>query len=126
MQVKLVFEKSFQEFSGLSSNTFSEDLKVTLPDGFDRAHLVSAVCYDPSAGGTTNDRLNPPSDDFYATIWDYGDVNTLVGKLLTYIDATYTDTEQRKAHKDLVKDLVYGYAQDLRTRAVQTVQSQTK
>lgn len=119
MKVKLVFEKSYTENRGLSVNSFSEDISVDLPEGFKMAHLVSAVCYDPYQGG------DQPNSDTYATIWEYEDENRLVGKLLTYIDATYTDVEQRKAHKDLVKDLVYGYFSDLRTRAVQTVKSQS-
>jgi len=35
------------------------------------------------------------------------DVKMLVGRLLTYIDATYTDKEQREAQKSLVRVLVY-------------------
>lgn len=34
-------------------------------------------------------------------------VQDLVGKLLTYVDATYSDKEQRDAHKDLVRHHVY-------------------
>lgn len=36
--------------------------------------------------------------------WD--ELNELIGQLLTYVDATYTDLEQRKAHKSIVKNLV--------------------
>ncbi len=42
--------------------------------------------------------------------------DNLVGKLLTYIEATFTDPEQRKAHKDIVKQIVY----DLRRSREQT------
>lgn len=39
-------------------------------------------------------------------------VDSLVGKLLTYIEATYSDPQQRKAHKDIVKQLVYNWFMD--------------
>lgn len=119
MKVKLVFEKSYTEHRGLSSNTFSKDIDVELPQGIDMAHLVAAKCYDPKQSS------NAPSGDTVARVWDYTDDQRLVGKLLTYIDATFVDKEQREAHKNLVKDLVYGYCSDLQTRAYQTVESQT-
>lgn len=120
MKVKLVFEKSFAEQRGLSRNCFSETIEVNLPDGFDMAHLIAARCYNPLGHSSQS----PTTSDMVATVIEYEDDNRLVGKLLTYIDATYTDVEQRKAHKDLVKDLVYGFTQDLRTRAYQTIESQ--
>lgn len=120
MKVKLVFEKSFTENRGLSANTFSADIEVDLPEGFDMAHLVSARCYDAYKGN------EHPSGDMTATVCDYTDESYLVGKLLTHVDATFTDPEQRKAHKDITKDLIYGYFNDLRQRASQIIESQTK
>lgn len=35
--------------------------------------------------------------------------NSLVGKLLTLIDATFSDPEQRKAMKDLFVDTIWGW-----------------
>lgn len=44
-------------------------------------------------------------DKFGAMInWD--EINELLGVLLTYVDATYSDNEQRKAHKSLLKNAV--------------------
>lgn len=34
-------------------------------------------------------------------------VDDLVGELLTYVDATYNDAEQRNAHKSIIKRAVY-------------------
>lgn len=34
-------------------------------------------------------------------------VRELVGELLTYVDATYQDKEQREAQKDIVRNIVY-------------------
>jgi len=119
MKVKLVFEKCYSEIRGLSANAFSMDIDVELPAGFDMARIVGARAYSP------NQSPDHPVEDVEAVIWEYEDESRLVGKLLTYIDATYTDKEQREAHKNLVKDLTYGYFGDLRTRAHQIIQSQT-
>jgi len=40
------------------------------------------------------------------------ELSQLVGKLLTYIDATYTDVQQRNAHKRLLKDTIYTWYYD--------------
>lgn len=113
-QVKLVFARSFVE-NPTSGDCFSETINIELPAHIDQAHLIAARSYQPepqkaTIGGDTN-----------ATIWAYSDEHRLVGRLLTYIDATYSDKEQRQAHKDIVKDTLYGYFQELRTRATQTV-----
>lgn len=115
-KVKLVFEKNYAEY-GLAANCFSKTIEIEVPEKIDSpVHLIAARTYEPVKAAD-----NEPSGDSNATIWKYQDEQRLVGKLLTYIDATYTDKEQRQAHKDIVKDLVYGYCQELRTRAVQTV-----
>ena len=48
------------------------------------------------------------------TIVGYEDVTRLVGKLLTYIDATYSDKEQREAQKTILKGIVYDWSRDNR------------
>lgn len=53
----------------------------------------------------------PPAEGMY----DYNkvrvihrwQVDDLVGKLLTYVDATYSDEKQREAHKSIVRNTVY-------------------
>lgn len=40
------------------------------------------------------------------------ELSKLVGRLLTYIDATYTDIDQRKAHKRILKDTIYTWYYD--------------
>lgn len=118
-KVKLVFVKSFVEIPTVK-DTFSKDIEVEVPDSIDsQVRLVAARVYEPDTSSEY------PNGDSNAAIWDYSDESRLVGKLLTYIDATYTDKEQRQAHKDIIKDLVYGYCQELRARGVQTVDSQT-
>jgi len=43
--------------------------------------------------------------DKFGAMINFDELDNLVGQLLTYIDATYTDIEQRKAHKSIVKNL---------------------
>lgn len=42
----------------------------------------------------------------YGTFISYADINELLGKMLTYVDATYTNQEQRDAHKSIIKQTV--------------------
>ena len=119
-KVKLVFEKNFVDIP-TAKDTFSKDIEIQVPTRIDgEVHLAAARVYEQDG------QTGYPSNDTSATIWTYGDENRLVGKLLTYIDATYTDKEQRQAHKDIVKDLVYGYCQDLRTRGIQIVEAHSR
>lgn len=114
-KVKLVFAKNFDD-SPSSRDTFSTDVEIEIPDSIDNeVHLIAARVYSNLADSSA------PSGDTNAAIWSYEDSRRLVGKLLTYIDATYTDKEQRQAHKDLVRELVYNFAQDINTRGIQTV-----
>lgn len=118
-KVKLVFVKSFLEIP-THKDTFASDIEVDVPDGFDQIHLIGARVYEAEGAPA-----GMPSGDYNACILEHNDVSSLVGQLLTYIDATFTDPEQRKAHKDIVKEKVYGWHQSLRERAVQTVDSHT-
>lgn len=36
-------------------------------------------------------------------------IDALVGSLLMYIDATFTDKDQRKAHKDIVRNAIWDW-----------------
>jgi hypothetical protein len=49
----------------------------------------------------------PGSEENLLRIIRTWQVRDLVGKLLTYVDATYTDKTQRDAQKDIVRSLVY-------------------
>lgn len=118
-KAKLVLHKSFVEIPTIK-DTFAAEIEFYVPEHFDAIHLAGARIYDSEATPEGN-RLQPPHGDVNATIIGYQDVQRLVGKLLTYIDATYTDQEQRKAHKDLVKESVHGWHEEMRIRGVQTV-----
>ena len=40
---------------------------------------------------------------------NYNDAYTLIGRMLTYVDATYSDKEQREAQKSIVKREIKGW-----------------
>lgn len=50
---------------------------------------------------------NVTSDTYhkYGAMINFDELDSLVGQLLTYVDATYTDLEQRKAHKSIIKNI---------------------
>lgn len=37
------------------------------------------------------------------------DISELEGKLLTHIDATFSDVQQRKAQKDIIRSLIWNW-----------------
>ncbi len=123
-KVKLVFVKSFLDIPTFR-DTFASDIEVEVPEGFDSVHLIGARIYGAEPAPGEHMITEMPSGDANTTILEYRDVNQLVGQLLTYIDATFTDPEQRKAHKDIVKEKVHNWHNDLRVRGVQTVDSHT-
>lgn len=51
-------------------------------------------------------------EDGAAVAIDFSHAEELVGRLLTIIDATYTDPEQRRAQKRIVKSEVYDWMHD--------------
>ena len=120
MQVSLVFAKSYVE-NPTANERFSTTIKVDLPSHIDRAHLIAARSHDPEQ---SSDKF--PVGDIDAIIWEHKDFDRLLGQLLTYIDATFTDSEQRKAHKDIVKKIVRDNVHDVHARGIQTVDAHSK
>lgn len=62
--------------------------------------------FEPDSDGTKR-----VSGEFLPTIGIH-DMNNLNGKLLTLIDATFSDNEQRKAMKDLFTQTAWGWYHD--------------
>lgn len=116
-KVKLVFVKSFLEHATFN-DTFSRDIEIESPNDIEDFRLIGARIYQPDNDSATI------GGDYNAMLLEYRDEQDLLGKLLTYIDATYTDQEQRKAHKDIVRQIVNNWRQDISTRGIQTVDSQ--
>lgn len=123
-KVKLIFVKSFVEVPTVN-DTFSADVEVFVPDGFANMHMIGARVYEGDPNKAKDSAFALPAGDHNTLILESRDFSNLLGKLLTYIDATFSDQEQRKAHKDIVKNILWDFEGDMRTRAVQTVDSQT-
>jgi len=118
-KIKLVFVKSFIEYP-TSRDTFSRDIEVSSPGDIDDFRLIGARIYYPEQGKSDV----PASGDINIHILEHSDGQKLLGRLLTYVDATFTDPEQRKAHKDIIRDIYYDWDEKMRQRDIQTVDSQ--
>jgi len=100
---------------------FSKEIEIEVPSEIgEEVHLVAACVSEQES----TKKEECPSTDSYASIWNDRDESRLVGNLLTYIDATYADKEQREAHKDIVKKMAYGFYNDIYNRCIQTIRSQ--
>lgn len=121
-KVKLVFVKSFVEIPTIK-DTFDANVEVLVPDGFHNMRLIGARVYEGDPDKAKDSNFELPGGDHNTLVVDTRDFSSLLGKLLTYVDATFSDQEQRKAHKDIVKNILWDFEGDLRTRAVQTVDS---
>lgn len=49
---------------------------------------------------------------------DSSDINNLVGRMLTVVDASISDQEQRKALKDIVKQNVWSWSEQVPRRCL--------
>lgn len=120
-KVKLVFEKNFVELPTIN-DTFSTELELNLPHGFNNGvHLIGARIYEAESAPT-----EMPRGDGNTIVVGYNDFRRLQGQLLTYIDATFSDPEQRKAHKDILKSNLYAWEKELGDRAVQINDAQAR
>jgi hypothetical protein len=126
-KVKLVFEKNFMEMPTMS-DTFSTNIEFALPHDFEQngVHLIGARVYgsEPTPTNPSDAAPNPPRGDSNSVVIRYEDFRRLQGRLLTYIDATFNDPEQRKAHKDILKSNLYDWEKELHDRAVQVNDAQ--
>lgn len=94
----------------IDNNRSVIDLGVEVPD----THSVIGVIrtdFDEDTDGSKR-----TSDDL-APVIAFDSINHLVGKLLTVVDAAFSDREQRKAAKDLIKvipwDWYYGHREGM-------------
>ena len=56
---------------------------------------------------------------------NYHEVYNLKGRLLTLVDATFTDPQQRKAHKDMVWDTLRRWIEDVERDAKSEVRAKS-
>lgn len=102
-QVKLIVE----QHNTLPGSGKVIDLNLSLDEGFNIVGVIRTD-FDTDLNGETR------SNDDLAPVIHYGSINHLVGKLLTMIDATVTDKEQRQAQKDLFKQIAWDWYQTYR------------
>lgn len=78
------------------------DLNIKVPDTHDIMGVIRTE-FDKDHDGSVraSDDLNP--------VIRYERINDLVGRLLTVIDATFPDLEQRKAMKTLFRDVAWDW-----------------
>lgn len=76
-------------------------LEIETPD--DGTQRVLAVAVENNSPG------EGPKYNSSSPIVEHYDIDNLVGKLLTYVDATYSDPMQRSAHKDLIRQSVWDW-----------------
>lgn len=78
------------------------DLDIDVPDTHDIVGIIRTD-FDPEADGSvrSSDELTPSVR--------YERINDIVGKLLTLADASFSDKEQRKAFKDLLKQIPWDW-----------------
>lgn len=81
-----------------------EQFEVEVENGTQRVLAVAVENEEPSPKG--GEAIMYHSS---ATIVSGHDIDNLVGKLLTYIDATYSDKDQRNAHKDIARQTVWDW-----------------
>lgn len=117
MKLDLVLEKSYVERPTFG-DCFLKSIEIELPGGIDQAHLIAARSYQPDSASAVI------GGDINGYVIKHTDIDHIVGKLLTHIDATFADQDQRKAQKDVVKNIVYPWSQELFNNAIKIVDAQ--
>ncbi len=96
-KVKLVLRKN----NDLGHGELVE-LAVTVPD----ATLIAGVVrYDFE----TNEKGETRVSDDLAPVIEISNINYLTGQILTLVEGTISDPEQRKAAKDLFRNTIWGW-----------------
>lgn len=123
-KVELVFEKNGTNW-GLVSDTVRHTIDLPIPEmGFDQGvHLVGAKVNSTihtqkgkEGGATDTGWIN-----MVANVITDQDVRDIVGSVLTIVDATITDKDQRKAFKSLIKQAIYNRYSNVTLRSGQVV-----
>ena len=108
--VELVFEKNGQNW-GMSSDIVRHTLELPIPDnGFDQGvHLIGAKVKDAvhHQKGKEGGSESTGYVTMVAEMITQKDIESIVGSVLTIVDATITDQAQRKAFKSLIKQAIY-------------------
>lgn len=102
---------------------YEYDSGATSPNNF--AYPIGLV-FDHGDGSGLHHEGSPHVSRFADSIMSAVQIGNLVGRLLTLVDATFTDLEQRKAFKDMVSQTVYRWNSDNEARVVQCFESISK
>lgn len=86
---------------------FTPDNKGVLSDSF--KEFVGLIYEHQEGGGLVGGSYAIP-------IMTYNDVNNMLGKILSFIDATHSDKEQKEATKKFLTRIVWDYYNDLQRR----------
>ena len=123
-QVKLVFEKNGTNW-GMVKDTIEHNIELPIPEGFDvGVHLIGAKVkdrIDEKEGLDAASKCTGWVPQVAEVITDR-DIEKLVGKVLTIVDATMMDKDQRKAFKSLIKQSIYSHYNMIRERSYQIAQ----
>jgi hypothetical protein len=123
-KVDLFFEKNGTNW-GLVKDYVKHTIDLPLPDGFESGvHLTGAKTADKiiiEDGNSTGSEKTGWVTMVAEVITDR-DIERIVGKVLTVVDATIADREQREAFKSLMKQAIYGYYNKMLERSYQIAQ----
>lgn len=124
-EVTLLFEKNGTDW-GMVKDCIQHTFQLPIPDGFENGvHVIGAktgdkIYYEDGSGSTG---VAPTGwVTMVAELITDRDIEKIVGKVLTVVDATIMDRDQRKAFKSLVKQAIYGHYNTIRERSYQSAQ----
>lgn len=103
----LVVAQKYREGLLSGDETMYKDLEIEVPKDW----FIPKI----SAIGLQAPEPDPRLYDDWSSlvILEHSNISNLVGKLLTHIDATFIDQEQRKAQKTLTEQIVYGWSESM-------------
>jgi hypothetical protein len=123
-KVTLTFERNGSKW-GMVKDCVQHTFDLELPEGFiEGVHVVGAKTGDKlyETNGITSGSEPTGWVTMVAEVLVEKDIEKMVGKILTIVDATMLDKDQREAFKSLIKQAMYGQYNRIRERSYQVVQ----
>lgn len=116
MTIKILLQRSYAE-SPYPNDYMAYEIEVPIPKDWGLAHIVASRSYSEDKSSDI------PRGDINTVTLSYKDESNMVGKVLTHIDATFVDKEQRDAQKSIVKEILYGMFNNLHNEATRMIDS---
>lgn len=113
-KIKLVLVKSYVD-SPTFNDTFSKNIEVDLPEGWEQAHILTARSYQQQNAAMTI------GGDITIAPLTYKDENDLMGKILTLADMSFSDQTQREAFKSVARQTLTSFTSSIHRNALKTV-----